>query len=132
MTRTNDGQDDHIQSRLSDDVVQQSPPPGRQPDPLTRLHDLRTAVGESLRPAVDHAIALALEAEHLARRTSAEFATAVEPAFPPLVRLLADAAPDSGSECAGCLCSPISARHNPPRIGGSVRARVAQSGLILR
>jgi hypothetical protein len=50
----------------------------------------------ALRPAFDHALALAREAEHLAGHTSIECQTSVRPAYPPLVLLLADAAPNVG------------------------------------
>lgn len=51
----------------------------------------RAVAWASLQPAFDHALALAMEAEHLASKTSQEYATYVTPAYPPLVRFLADA-----------------------------------------
>lgn len=62
---------------------------------VERLHAARDVAWSSLQPAFDHAIALAREAEHLAGRTSIECQTAVRPDYPPLVLLLAAAAPDT-------------------------------------
>lgn len=44
-------------------------------------------------PAIDHAIALAREADYVAGHASDLALTSVEPVYPPLVKLLADAAP---------------------------------------
>lgn len=55
---------------------------------LLRVREIAWA---SLRPAIDHALALAREAEYEAHRASNLAQTSVEPAYPPLVLGLADA-----------------------------------------
>lgn len=56
---------------------------------LERGRDLAWA---NLRPAFDHAIALAKEAEYVAERQTHEYAQNVPPVYPPLVEMLASAA----------------------------------------
>ncbi len=65
---------------------------------LRRLHALRVTAWPELRPAIDHAIALALEAEYSAARSSDLAMTYVQPTYPPLVQMLADGLPKSGAE----------------------------------
>lgn len=45
----------------------------------------------TLRPAFDHAIAMAREAEYVAAHASNLAQTWIEPSYPPLVSMLADA-----------------------------------------
>ena len=49
----------------------------------------------SLKPAYDHAIALAREAEYLARHTSDLAMTGIDPVYPVIVQMLADAGAES-------------------------------------
>ena len=56
----------------------------------------REAAEAWLRPAFNHAIALAREAEFQAARASNEVQAYISPAYPPLVEMLADAT--GGSE----------------------------------
>lgn len=60
-------------------------------DIVTALRRGREVAWASLRPAFDHAIALAVEAEYEARRAGNLAQTSVDPAYPPLVLILADA-----------------------------------------
>lgn len=70
-------------------------------DTRTTMHKLRTlrAAFEGMEfwagmlPAIDHALALAAEAEYVARNASNLAQYGIEPVYPPLVQLLADAAP---------------------------------------
>lgn len=48
---------------------------------------------EGLKPVFQHAIALAREAEHRALATAIQIQQRVDPAYPPLVELLAQCAP---------------------------------------
>lgn len=65
---------------------------------LTRLRDSLSGVSTLARivPALDHAIALAREAEYEAARAANLAQCGIEPAYPPLVRMLAAAAPEEG------------------------------------
>ena len=68
-------------------------------DLTDRLHTLRQSPAgvitlARLLPAIDHALALAAEAEYEAGRASDWAMADISPKYPPLVRLLADAAPD--------------------------------------
>jgi len=58
---------------------------------LSLLHRGRDLAWADLRPAYDHAIVLAKEAEFEAERAQNLAQTGVAPAYPPLVRLLAEA-----------------------------------------
>ena len=58
---------------------------------MRRLQVLRGLGWSALIPAVDHAIVLAEEAEALADLRSHEFASYVEPPYPPLVVKLSEA-----------------------------------------
>lgn len=57
------------------------------------LHRVMAVSWYSLRPAIAHAIVLALEAEALSRKRSLELMQEIAPAYPPLVEMLAEAAP---------------------------------------
>lgn len=48
----------------------------------------RSMAWSRLKPVFDHAISLALEAEHAADKASMESLTLIAPAYPPLVLLL--------------------------------------------
>lgn len=63
-------------------------------DTMDRLHRARDTAWADLRPAFDHAIALAREAEHVADRlmNDAQFGP-IYPSYPPLVELLAQSVP---------------------------------------
>lgn len=68
-------------------------------DLTDRLHALRESLAgvstlARLLPAIDHALALAAEAEYEAGRASNLVQAGIPPVYPPLVRLLADAAPE--------------------------------------
>lgn len=67
---------------------------------ITNLLTLREAFEHmfwpGMVPVVDHAIALALEAEYAALRSSVDAMCGVEPVYPPLVQMLAAAAPTRG------------------------------------
>lgn len=58
---------------------------------LQNLMRARDLAGPWLRPAFDHAIALAREAEWLADEASNKVQAGIAPAYPPLVALLAEA-----------------------------------------
>lgn len=60
---------------------------------ITRLAEARERAWPDLRPAFDHAIALAKEAEHDANRAMNIAMTGVDAAYPPLVHLLAMSVP---------------------------------------
>lgn len=57
---------------------------------MERLTCARAIAWAALRPAFDHAIALAKEAEYQAARASNEVQSHVSPAYPPIVTLLAE------------------------------------------
>ena len=59
---------------------------------IRNLERGRSLAWANLRPAFDHAIALAKEAEYVAERQANEYAQNVPPAYPPLVEMLASAA----------------------------------------
>lgn len=63
----------------------------------TRLEIARERAWDELKPAYDHAIALAKEADYQAIRVTMDAMTHCSPAYPPLVELLADSAPEQ--EC---------------------------------
>jgi DNA-binding XRE family transcriptional regulator len=56
---------------------------------IEKLERVRGSVQPELRPALEHAISIAIEAEYVADRASNEVMAAVSPAYPPLVLLLA-------------------------------------------
>lgn len=60
---------------------------------VDQLETARSVAWESLRPAFDHAISLAREAEHEAARAANIVMTHVAPAYPPLVLRLAESSP---------------------------------------
>lgn len=60
-------------------------------DTVMRLRYARSCAWADLQPAFDHAIALAKEAEYQADRAANEVQARIEPAYPPLVALLAEA-----------------------------------------
>ena len=60
---------------------------------VDQLKSARHCAWASLRPAFDHAIGLAHEAEYEAKRAANVAMTHVAPAYPPLVLRLAEAAP---------------------------------------
>lgn len=62
-------------------------------DIITRLEAARERAWADLRPAFDHAIVLAKEAEHDADRAMNIAMTGVSAAYPPLVLLLAESVP---------------------------------------
>ena len=69
----------------------------------SRLRTLRRSLAgvsalTRLLPAIDHALALAAEAEYEADRASNLVQSWINPAYPPLVRLLADAAPEETTD----------------------------------
>ncbi len=66
-------------------------------DVVTRLYRTRGYVWQSMIPAIDHAIALAREADYEAERASNAVQAGIPPAYPPLVLMLADAAPDEAN-----------------------------------
>lgn len=57
------------------------------------LERARAVAWFDLRPAFDHALVVAREAEHEADRAANAVMSHVDPAYPPLVILLAQAAP---------------------------------------
>ena len=61
-----------------------------------RLTAARDKAWRDLKPAFDHAIAVALECEYQADQASNMVLAAIQPAYPPLVRMLAESvdAPD--------------------------------------
>lgn len=72
-------------------------------DITDRLHTLRRSLAgvstlARLIPAIDHALALAAEVEYEADRASNLALINVEPKYPPLVQLLADAAVEGSRE----------------------------------
>lgn len=60
---------------------------------MERLLHAREMAWRDLQPAIDHAIALAKEAEHQAAWASNEVQAGISPAYPPLVELLAASVP---------------------------------------
>jgi len=62
-------------------------------DTIDRLERARAVAWGKLKPVFDHAIALAKEAEYQAHRAEVDAQMSVRPAYPPLVELLAAAAP---------------------------------------
>lgn len=58
----------------------------------------RAVAWSRLKPVFDHAISLALEAEHAADRASIESQTFVAPAYSPLVLLLSHAMPEPDTD----------------------------------
>ena len=62
-------------------------------DVMQNLRVVRGYVWATLGPAIDHAIAMAKDCEYVADQAAIAAQTYVSPAYPPLVRLLADAAP---------------------------------------
>ncbi len=65
---------------------------------VRNLIRLRGYVFPSLHSAIDHAIALALEAEFVAGQASNYAQTGIPPVYPPLVSLLALAAPEEPTD----------------------------------
>lgn len=63
---------------------------------VDQLESARSVAWASLRPAFDHAISLAREAEHAAERAANIAMTHAIPAYPPLVLQLAESAPKEG------------------------------------
>lgn len=64
----------------------------QQSGTVSRLVAARGVAWAALVPAFDHAIALAVEAEYVAAQAANMVQCSVQPAYPPLVALLADAA----------------------------------------
>jgi hypothetical protein len=60
---------------------------------MERLQRARGVAWDALRPAFDHAIVLAKEAEHQADWAANQVQTGVSPAYPPLVQMLAQSVP---------------------------------------
>ena len=65
---------------------------------MKRLLVVRGLAWAGLIPAIDHAIAMAREAEYVADHASNMVQAGISPAYPPLVQLLAEAA---GGESRG-------------------------------
>lgn len=62
-------------------------------DTINRLKRARGTAWAALRPAFDHAIMQAKEVEYLALQAQNIAMTGVDPAYPPLVLLLAESVP---------------------------------------